>query len=116
MNNLLGPDHDKKMEVINLMKKYAEDRDVAHFVRSLMELLAHPDEQQLLQEIRWESTCTCIYVSSVPLDDVYAFKLISIMMKLKRILSLVFKNLFACLVTGNALNHCDIEVQIRDDS
>jgi hypothetical protein len=51
MNAVLDDDFEKKMTVVGLMKKYAENRDVDTFAKALSILLVHPKHHILIKDI-----------------------------------------------------------------
>ena len=52
MNALLGPDFEKKMALIGLLKRYAQTRDAESFAKSLSVLLTLTQHRGIVDEIR----------------------------------------------------------------
>ena len=52
MNALLGPDFEKKMALIGLLKRYAQTRDGESFAKSLSVLLTLTQHRGIVDEIR----------------------------------------------------------------
>ncbi len=52
MNDVLGNDFENKMVVMNLLRQYAEDRNVEQFTKGLNVVLETPQEKELITAIR----------------------------------------------------------------
>ncbi|KAK3090633.1 hypothetical protein FSP39_013290 [Pinctada imbricata] len=52
MNEILGEDYEKKMAVVNVLKQYAEDRDVDMMARALAVILRTSQQMKIISQIR----------------------------------------------------------------
>ena len=55
MGAVLKNDYAKKMSLVALLKQYALDRNIDQFAGAVCVLLAQPQHQSLIQEIRYAS-------------------------------------------------------------
>ena len=74
MNDVLGNDLEKKMVVMNLLRQYAEDRNVEQFTKGLNVVLETPQEKEMITTIRYTVISVRIwdaFYTKVPISKEY---------------------------------------------